>query len=188
MLQIDAGGGALLFADSLIHYGEVGFVPDNLIGDEPERVKEEIRQPRRGARRRPTSSTSCSPTARRCSGAAARRWRRSRVEDGGPGHRVLLALGSVAGGCGSDSDSSATDGGATRDDAARARRPHAGKVPGRTLAGAAGAAGPEAVSGSGRHPLPQPAGRQPRQPTRASTAAATGPTSGTAAPTSASAR
>jgi hypothetical protein len=36
-LRIEAGGGALLFADSLIHYGEVGFVPDNLIGDDRER-------------------------------------------------------------------------------------------------------------------------------------------------------
>ena len=44
VLQIDAGEGALLFADSLINYGEVGFVPDNLIGDEPERVKERIRE------------------------------------------------------------------------------------------------------------------------------------------------
>ena len=43
VLRIDAGGGALLFADSLIHYGEVGFVPDNLIGDGAERVKEQIR-------------------------------------------------------------------------------------------------------------------------------------------------
>lgn len=38
-LLIDAGDGALLFADSLIHYGEVGFVSDRLIGDDPERVK-----------------------------------------------------------------------------------------------------------------------------------------------------
>ena len=44
VLGIDAGGGALLFADSLIHYGDVGFVPDNLIGDEPEQVKAETRQ------------------------------------------------------------------------------------------------------------------------------------------------
>ena len=44
VLQIDAGGGALLFADSLINYGEVGFVPDNLIGDDPELVKERIRE------------------------------------------------------------------------------------------------------------------------------------------------
>ena len=44
VLRIDAGGGALLFADSLIHYGEVGFVPDNLIGDDPEGVKARIRR------------------------------------------------------------------------------------------------------------------------------------------------
>ena len=44
VLQIDADGGVLLFADSLINYGEVGFVPDYLIGDEPEGVKERIRE------------------------------------------------------------------------------------------------------------------------------------------------
>lgn len=44
VLHIDAGGGALLFADSLIHYGEVGFVPDDLIGDDPEGVKRSIRE------------------------------------------------------------------------------------------------------------------------------------------------
>lgn len=44
VLRIEAGGGALLFADSLIHYGDVGFVPDNLIGDDPERVKHRIRE------------------------------------------------------------------------------------------------------------------------------------------------
>ena len=38
-LRIDAGDGALLFADTLIHYGEIGFVPDNLIGENPEDVK-----------------------------------------------------------------------------------------------------------------------------------------------------
>jgi hypothetical protein len=38
-LRIDAGDGALLFADTLIHYGEIGFVPDNLIGENPEEVK-----------------------------------------------------------------------------------------------------------------------------------------------------
>ena len=43
VLRIEAGGGALLFADSLIHYREVGFVPDNLIGDDPEGVKRRIR-------------------------------------------------------------------------------------------------------------------------------------------------
>jgi hypothetical protein len=39
-LHIDAGEGALLFADSLIHYSEIGFVPDNLMGDDPEGVKQ----------------------------------------------------------------------------------------------------------------------------------------------------
>jgi glyoxylase-like metal-dependent hydrolase (beta-lactamase superfamily II) len=44
VLRIEAGDGALLFADSLIHYGDVGFVPDNLIGDDPEGVKRRIRE------------------------------------------------------------------------------------------------------------------------------------------------
>jgi len=43
VLRIEAGGGALLFADSLIDYGGVGFVPDQLIGDDPEGVKAKIR-------------------------------------------------------------------------------------------------------------------------------------------------
>jgi hypothetical protein len=44
VLRIELGGGALLFADSLINYGEVGFVPDSLIGDGPEGVKARIRE------------------------------------------------------------------------------------------------------------------------------------------------
>ncbi len=44
VLRIEADGGALLFADSLIHHGEVGFVPDSLIGDDPEGVKHRIRE------------------------------------------------------------------------------------------------------------------------------------------------
>jgi glyoxylase-like metal-dependent hydrolase (beta-lactamase superfamily II) len=44
VLRIEADGGALLFADSLIHYGAVGFVPDNLIGEDPEDVKGQIRE------------------------------------------------------------------------------------------------------------------------------------------------
>ncbi len=44
VLQIEHGGGALLFADSLINYGEVGFVPDDLIGDDPKGVKRRIRE------------------------------------------------------------------------------------------------------------------------------------------------
>jgi len=42
-LLIEAGGGALLFADAVIHYGGLGFVPDNLIGDDPEGVKARVR-------------------------------------------------------------------------------------------------------------------------------------------------
>jgi hypothetical protein len=41
-LHVAAGDGALAFADGLIHYGEVGFVPDFLIGDDPEPVKREM--------------------------------------------------------------------------------------------------------------------------------------------------
>jgi len=44
VLRIEADGGALLFADSLIYYGAVGFVPDSLIGEDPEGVKRRIRQ------------------------------------------------------------------------------------------------------------------------------------------------
>jgi glyoxylase-like metal-dependent hydrolase (beta-lactamase superfamily II) len=44
VLRIDSGAGALLFADSLIHYGDVGFVSDDLIGDDPEGVKRLTRE------------------------------------------------------------------------------------------------------------------------------------------------
>lgn len=44
VLRIESGGGALLFADSLINHGEVGFVPDHLIGDDPDAVKRQIRE------------------------------------------------------------------------------------------------------------------------------------------------
>jgi len=43
-LLIEAGGGALLFADAVIQYGGLGFVPDKFIGDEPESVKPRIRE------------------------------------------------------------------------------------------------------------------------------------------------
>jgi hypothetical protein len=44
VLAIDAGGAeALLFADSIINYGEVGFVPDGLIGENPDEVKRQVR-------------------------------------------------------------------------------------------------------------------------------------------------
>ena len=42
-LHIAAGEGALLFADAVIHYGSsLSFVPDPLIGDDPETAKEGI--------------------------------------------------------------------------------------------------------------------------------------------------
>ena len=44
VFRIESGGGALLFADSLINHGQVGFVPDHLIGDNPEEVKRQIRE------------------------------------------------------------------------------------------------------------------------------------------------
>lgn len=43
-LRIDAGDGALAFADGLIDVGgRVGFVPDHLLGDDPEAVKTGLR-------------------------------------------------------------------------------------------------------------------------------------------------
>lgn len=42
VLRIESGGGALLFADALINHGAVGFVPDQLIGEDPEAVKRAI--------------------------------------------------------------------------------------------------------------------------------------------------
>ena len=38
-LHVDVGPGALAFGDAIIRYGEIGFVPDHLIGDDPETVK-----------------------------------------------------------------------------------------------------------------------------------------------------
>ena len=43
VLRIEAGGGALLFADSVISYGGLGFVPDNLLGDDAEGVRRKVR-------------------------------------------------------------------------------------------------------------------------------------------------
>lgn len=44
VLRIEADEGALLFADSLIHYDTLGFVSDKLIGEDPEGVKTRIRE------------------------------------------------------------------------------------------------------------------------------------------------
>jgi glyoxylase-like metal-dependent hydrolase (beta-lactamase superfamily II) len=40
-LHIDTGPGILAFGDAIIRYGDIGFVPDHLIGDDPEAVKRE---------------------------------------------------------------------------------------------------------------------------------------------------
>ena len=44
-LLIDAGAGAVVIADGLVHWGagDVGFVPDRYMGDEPEGVKRGLR-------------------------------------------------------------------------------------------------------------------------------------------------
>ena len=44
VLEIEAGPGALLIADSIINYDGLGFVPDSLIGDDPEGVKRRTRE------------------------------------------------------------------------------------------------------------------------------------------------
>ena len=43
-LHLTVAEGALSFADGLINYGGLGFVPDNLIGDDAEPVKRGLRQ------------------------------------------------------------------------------------------------------------------------------------------------
>jgi hypothetical protein len=48
VLRLELDGGALLFADALINHGQVGFVPDELIGEQPEAVREAIRERARG--------------------------------------------------------------------------------------------------------------------------------------------
>jgi hypothetical protein len=48
-LHIAVGDGAIAFADGLIRYGgALGFVPDELIGDHPDRVKEGLKDAFRG--------------------------------------------------------------------------------------------------------------------------------------------
>jgi Metallo-beta-lactamase superfamily len=44
-VRLDGGGGALAFADCVIRgrHGELGFVPDGLLGDDPQAVKEGLR-------------------------------------------------------------------------------------------------------------------------------------------------
>jgi hypothetical protein len=44
-LHIDVGGGAMAFADGIIRYGgEIGFVADSLLGDDPGGVKRGVRE------------------------------------------------------------------------------------------------------------------------------------------------
>ena len=43
-LHIDLHDGMLSFADGLIHYGELGFVSDRLLGDDPDGVKRGLRK------------------------------------------------------------------------------------------------------------------------------------------------
>lgn len=43
-LHVEAGEGALLFADGLINHDGIGFVSDRLIGDDPEAVKRRTRE------------------------------------------------------------------------------------------------------------------------------------------------
>jgi glyoxylase-like metal-dependent hydrolase (beta-lactamase superfamily II) len=38
-LHITAGDGAMAFADAIVHRGGIGFVPDPLLGDEPEAIR-----------------------------------------------------------------------------------------------------------------------------------------------------
>jgi hypothetical protein len=44
VLRIEQSGGALLFADSVVNRGSLGFVSDELIGDDPETVKAKVRE------------------------------------------------------------------------------------------------------------------------------------------------
>jgi glyoxylase-like metal-dependent hydrolase (beta-lactamase superfamily II) len=44
VLLITTGPGALAFGDSIVNHGGVGFVPDSLIGDDPEAVKHTTRE------------------------------------------------------------------------------------------------------------------------------------------------
>jgi len=44
VLRIEAGRGALLFADALISYDGLGFIPDEHLGDDPDEVKRQVRE------------------------------------------------------------------------------------------------------------------------------------------------
>lgn len=49
VLHLDVEGGALAFGDALMHYGDtLAYVPDNLLGDDPEGVKAGLTEALRG--------------------------------------------------------------------------------------------------------------------------------------------
>jgi hypothetical protein len=41
-LHVELGDGMLSLADSLIHYGDLQYVPDSLLGDDPEQVRRDL--------------------------------------------------------------------------------------------------------------------------------------------------
>ena len=43
-LHLTDGDGAMAFADAIINYGEIGFVPDNLLGDDPEEIRRGLKE------------------------------------------------------------------------------------------------------------------------------------------------
>lgn len=47
-LHIDVAEGALAFADGLVNYGGLGFVPDSLLGEDPQAIKSDLVEAFRG--------------------------------------------------------------------------------------------------------------------------------------------
>jgi glyoxylase-like metal-dependent hydrolase (beta-lactamase superfamily II) len=43
-LHLTDGDGAMAFADAIVNYGEIGFVPDNLLGDDPEEIRRGLKE------------------------------------------------------------------------------------------------------------------------------------------------
>ncbi len=77
LLRLDVEAGALLFADSLLRTdGELSFMPDSLLGDDPDQVRA-TSQPRWASCSTSSSITYCSPTATRSSAAVMRHSRTS---------------------------------------------------------------------------------------------------------------
>ena len=79
-LHVQTGPGALIVADGVLRTrsGALGFVPDHLIGDDPDAVKAGLRAAYgRAASTSWPSTCCCSRTASRCPPAAGPRWPRS---------------------------------------------------------------------------------------------------------------